>query len=79
MATLANIVLMAKDSELAARLKLLSDEAVATVKGGNDGEREEVLREARRLVQRLQTPAEYAANMIWAVRLKSAISFRAQH
>lgn len=67
---------MAKSSEVAARFKLLSDEAIAALKDSNDAEREEVLREARRLVQQLQTPAEYAANMIWAVRLIHVMLFR---
>lgn len=58
---------MTSHPELPQRFKAISDESIAALKGSDGTEREEVLREARRLVQQLQTPAEYAARLTWAV------------
>ncbi|KAF2162455.1 hypothetical protein M409DRAFT_27079 [Zasmidium cellare ATCC 36951] len=64
---------MGSNADLAAKFESVSNEAVKALKGSNSAEREEVLREGRRLVQQLQTPADYALRMVWApVELSAA-------
>ncbi|KAK4494655.1 hypothetical protein PRZ48_014011 [Zasmidium cellare] len=57
---------MASNSELATKFKIVSDEAIKALKGNGSIEREDVLREARRVVQQLQAPVDYALRMVWA-------------
>lgn len=59
---------MAEPTDRPAKFKQYCDETIRDFKGVEGKERAEILREARRLVQELQTPVEYAQRMIWAVR-----------
>lgn len=59
---------MAEHVDQPARFKQHCDEVLRDFKGVKSKERDEILRQARRLVQELQTPVEYAQRMVWAVR-----------